>query len=447
MKPCETTAERRLSRALGMPDCALLVIGAIIGSGIFLTPSSIARTAQNVDAVFFVWALGGLLTLCGAISYAELGAAYPEAGGIYVFLAKAYGKMTAFLYGWSVFFVIVPGSIATLATAFGIYLAYLVPLQAWTVKAIAIAVVAVLTVLNCLGIRTGAFVQNLLTIIKIGSLIAVVSILFFAQNEAPAKVETPLPSPFPDWSALGIAMIAVLWSYDGWHLVTFAAGEVKNPQRNLTRGLLLGTLVVIVLYLIVNLAYLHVLSLDEIAVSSRVAGDAMERAIGPIGGSLVAVAILISISGAMNGNVLAGPRVPFAMARDQLFFRGVSYVHPRYQVPTVAIVLTGTLASLLTLIGTFEQLFSYVIFVGWIFYGMGAAAVIVLRHKQPLVERPYKAWGYPLVPLIFTVAAAAIVLNTLISDFSNSLWGLAVVLAGLPAYFYWLRRADSSPTG
>jgi APA family basic amino acid/polyamine antiporter len=441
MKPAEPLVGRNLSRALGMPDCALLVIGAIIGSGIFLTPSSIARTLGNVEVVLLVWAAGGLLTFCGAISYAELGAAYPEAGGIYVFLSKAYGKMTAFLYGWCVFFVIVPGSIATLANAFGIYLGYLVNLEAWLVKTIALSIVAILTIINCLGIRTGAFVQNLLTIIKIGALVAIVSILFFAREVRPAEVETSLPSPFPGWSAVGIAMIAVLWSYDGWHLLTFAAGEVKNPERNLTRGLLLGTLVVIALYLVVNFAYLHVLSLGEIAQSSRVAGEAMERAIGPIGGSLVAIAILISITGAMNGNVLAGPRVPFAMARDRLFFQGIAYVHPGYHVPTVAIVLTGILAGFLTLIGTFEQLFSYVIFVGWIFYGMGAAAVVVLRYKDPKQERPYKAWGYPLVPLVFSISAAAIVLNTLVNDFWNSLWGLAVVLAGLPAYLYWSRNS------
>jgi APA family basic amino acid/polyamine antiporter len=299
--------------------------------------------------------------------------------------------------------------------------------------------------INCLGIRSGAFVQNLLTVIKIGALIAIASMLFFGQGE-PAEVAPPAPLTFPGWSAIGIAMIAVLWSYDGWHLVTFAAGEVRDPQRNLTRGLLLGTLVVIILYLIVNLAYLHVLSLEEIAASARVAGDAMERAVGPIGGSLVAVAILISISGAMNGNVLAGPRVPFAMARDQLFFKGVAYIHPRYQVPTVAILLTGIVASFLTLIGTFEQLFSYVIFVGWIFYGMGAAAVIVLRYKEPQRDRPYKAWGYPVVPLVFSLSAAAIVLNTLFNDFSNSLWGLAVVVAGLPAYFYWMIESRSLAT-
>jgi len=438
MKPGETDTGGRLSRVLGMPDCALLVIGAIIGSGIFLTPSSIARATHNVDAMLLVWIVGGLLTLCGAISYAELGAAYPEAGGIYVFLAKSYGKMTAFLYGWCVFFVIVPGSIATLATAFGIYLSYLLPLETWILKSIIVAVIAVLTTVNCLGIRTGALVQNLLTIVKIGSLITIASILFLVENHGAAK---PLPSPFPDWGGVGIAMIAVLWSYDGWHLVTFAAGEVKNPQRNLTWGLLLGTIVVITLYQIVNLAYLHMLSLEEIAGSSRVAGDAMEKALGPIGGTLVAIAILISISGAMNGNVLAGPRVPFAMARDRLFFRTVSFVHPRYQVPTVAILMTGVLASFLALVGTFEQLFSYVIFVGWIFYGMGAAAVIVLRRRQPFVKRPYKAWGYPFVPIIFTVSAAAIVLNTLLNDFWNSLWGLAVIAAGLPAYFYWQRKA------
>ena len=433
-----------LTRALGMSDCALLVIGAIIGSGIFLTPSSIARTTQSVEGVFLVWAVGGFLTFCGAISYAELGASYPEAGGIYVFLAKAYGNLTAFLYGWCVFFVIVPGSIATLATAFGIYLEYLIPLPGMAIKTVSLLIICILTVINCRGIRAGAFVQNLLTVIKIGSLMAIALILIiWSDNSNPGSAET-LPHLFPGWSALGIAMIAVLWSYDGWHLVTFAAGEVRNPQRNLTWGLLIGTLVVIALYQIVNLAYLQALSLEEIAASSRVAGDAMQLVIGPVGGTVVAIAILISISGAMNGNLLAGPRVPYAMAQDRLFFRQVSYVHPGYRVPTVAIVLTGLIASGLTLIGTFEQLFSYVIFVGWIFYGMGAAAVIVLRHKEPELPRPYRAWGYPFVPLIFAGAAAAIVINTLFNDFSNSLWGLLVVTAGLPAYLYWRNKSSHS---
>jgi APA family basic amino acid/polyamine antiporter len=239
-------------------------------------------------------------------------------------------------------------------------------------------------------------------------------------------------------------MIAVLWAYDGWHLLTFAAGEVRDPGRNLTVGLLLGTLVVMFLYLLVNAAYMYVLPFRTLEGSSRVASDALELAIGPGGGVVVALAVLFSITGAMNSNILGGPRVFFAMARERLFFQRVAYVHPRYHVPTVSIALNGIWAAVLTFVGSFEQLFSYVIFVSWIFYALGAAAVIVLRHKHPEVERPYRVWGYPVVPILFCLMAAAIVLNTIANDFRNAFWGLLVVAAGLPACFYWSRKSGRS---
>ena len=432
-----------LVRALGLVDCILLVLGAIIGSGIFLTPGGIARATQSTAAVFFVWILGGILTFCGALSYAELGAAYPRAGGIYVYLREAYGRTTAFLFGWCVFFVMVTGSIATLASAFAIYLSYLVPMSPLASKLCAVAVILILSLINCLGVRSGALVQNLLGTIKIGSLIGIAVVLFLSGKGSLQNVSSS-PGTFSStpWSALGIAMIAVLWAYDGWHLLTFAAGEVKNPRRNLTVGLLLGTLSVMLLYLVVNLSYMFVLPFRMLTDSSRVASDALEHTIGPVGGTIVALAILISIAGAMNSNVLGGPRVYYAMAREKLFFRGVAYIHPRYHVPTVSIVLNGIWASFLTMVGSFERLFSYVIFVSWIFYALGAAAVIVLRYKQPDVERPYKTWGYPVVPVLFCLIAAAIVLNTIVNDFKNSFWGLLVVAAGLPAYFYWTRHQE-----
>ncbi len=436
----------RLSRALGLTDCALLVIGAVIGSGIFLTPSNIARTTQSVPAVLFVWVLGGVLSFCGALAYAELGAAFPRAGGIYVFLREAYGRMPAFLYGWCVFFVMVTGSIATLASAFAIYLGYLLPLSPLALKLTAIAVIAALTAINCLGVRAGARVQNFLTVIKIGSLIGIASVLFLCGKGSSAHFTESggalLQTP---WSALGIAMIAVLWAYDGWYLLTFAAGEVKNPSRNVTGGLLVGMLVVIALYLTVNLAYLYLMPFDQIAGSSRVASDALEKGIGPAGGTLVALAILISITGAINSNILGGPRVYYAMAREGLFFESAARVHERYRVPVTSIVLNGIWAAFLTMIGSFERLFSYVIFVSWIFYALGAAAVIVLRHKRPDLERPYKVWGYPWLPVVFILIAAAIVLNTVVNDFRHSFWGLLVVLSALPAYLYWNRPRASGP--
>jgi APA family basic amino acid/polyamine antiporter len=430
-----------LRRSLGLLDSALLVIGSIIGSGIFLTPSNIARRVHTVEAMMLVWVVGGVLSFCGALSYAELGAAFPKAGGIYIFLREAYGPLLAFLYGWCTFFVMQCGSIATLASAFAIYLGYLVPLSPWLAKTFAISCIVLLTLINCFGVRHGALVQNFLTIIKMSSLVGISLVLFFSsKGSAQHFFENPLPPASFSVSSFGIAMIAALWAYEGWHLLTFAAGEVKNPQRNLTGGLLLGTLVAIALYLTVNLAYLWILPLQTIAGSSHVASDAMERALGPIGGTLIGLAILISISGATNSNVLAGPRVYFAMARQKLFFKQVGFVHSRFHVPVVSIVLQGAWSIVLTLVGNFERLFSYVIFVAWIFYALGGAAVFVLRRKWPHLERPYKVWGYPFVPLLFVLMAVSIVLNTVLNDFKNSFWGLAVVFSGLPAYFYWSRQ-------
>ncbi len=441
----EKTKTGDLSRALGLMDCAFLVIGAVIGSGIFLTPGGIARTTRSVGAIFFVWVLGGVLSYCGALAYAELGAAFPNAGGIYVFLREAYGRRTAFIYGWCVFFVMVTGSIATLASAFAIYLGYLFPLPPWILKALAVCVILALTAINCLGVRSAAWVQNVLTVIKIGSLVGIALVLFSSGKGSFQHFQSaPAPVAEIPWSALGIAMIAVLWAYDGWHLLTFAAGEVKNPGRNLTGGLLVGMLVVIALYLTVNVAYLYILPFPALSGSSRVASDALEQAIGPTGGTLVAIAILISIAGAINSNVLGGPRVYFAMAREGLFFKSAAYVHPRYHVPTISIILNGIWASFLVCVGSFEQLFSYVIFVSWIFYALGAAAVIILRRDRPALERPYKVWGYPWVPVAFILIAAAIVLNTVVNDFKNSFWGLLVVATSLPAYLWWNRSKGTA---
>jgi basic amino acid/polyamine antiporter, APA family len=439
--PNAISAGPGLTRALGLLDCILLVVGAIIGSGIFLTPSSIARLTGSVTGLLFVWIAGGVLTFCGALAYAELGSAYPRAGGIYVFLREAYGPLTAFLYGWCNFFVIVAGSIATLASAFAIYLRYLVPIGAVAANLVAVALITALSLANCLGVRAGARVQNVLTFVKIGSLIAMAVALFTSGHGAASHAQAAAPGMGAvPWSSMGIAMVAVLWAYEGWHLLTFAAGEVKNPKRNLTLGLLAGTLLVMALYITINLAYLYVLPLTSIAASSRVASDALEAAIGPAGGTAVAIAILISITGAVNSNVLGGPRVFYAMAQEGLFFKRVAFIHPKYHVPTVSIVLNGVWAAFLTMVGSFERLFSYVIFVAWIFYALGAAAVIVLRRTQPDVPRPYRTWGYPWVPVLFCVIAAAIVTNTMVNDFKNSFWGLLVVLTGLPAYFFWSRK-------
>lgn len=445
--PATAARPDELRRALGLTDCALLVIGSVIGSGIFLTPGKIASTVQSVESVFFVWVLGGVLSFFGALAYAELGAMFPRSGGIYVFLREAYGPLLAFLYGWCTFFVMQSGSIATLAAGFAIYLGYLLPVSPLVAKFCAIGVIGFLVLMNCLGVRAGARVQNLLTVIKIGSLVGISLVLFLASGGSLQHfLYAPSPPAAFSWSALGIAMIAVLWAYEGWHILTYNAGEVENPKRNLTGGLLLGTLAIIALYLTVNLSYLYALPFEKISGSRRLASDAMELAMGPLGGTLIALAILISISGAINSNVLGGPRVYYAMARESLFFRPFAYVQPHYRVPTFSIVLQGLWASVLTLLGNFDRLFSYVIFVCWIFYGLGGIAVVVLRRKRPNAERPYRTWGYPVVPLLFALMAFLIVFNTIVNDFKNAFWGLLFVITGLPAYFYWQRkRTVTSP--
>jgi APA family basic amino acid/polyamine antiporter len=387
--------------------------------------------------------VGGVLSLFGALAYAELGAMFPRAGGIYVFLREAYGPLTAFLYGWCTFFVMQSGSVATLAAAFAIYLGYLLPVSPGLAKLCAIGVIGFLTLINCLGVRSGARVQNILTVVKMGSLIGIAVVLFSMSRGSFGHFSYVSPTAVPfSWSALGIAMIAVLWAYEGWHILTYNAGEVKNPNRNLTGGLVLGTLAVIALYLTVNLAYLYALPFEKISGSRRLASDAMELAMGPLGGTLIAVAILISITGATNSNMMGGPRVYFAMARENLFFKPFAYVQPRYVVPTFSIVLQGVWASVLTLIGSFDRLFSYVIFVAWIFYGLGGIGVLVLRQRRPELDRPYKTWGYPFVPLLFALMAFLIVGNTMVNDFKNSFWGLVVVFTGLPAYYYWQGKRE-----
>ncbi len=440
-QPATASSSAELKRALGLTDCALLVIGSVIGSGIFLTPGNIAATVQSVESMFLVWVLGGVLSFFGALAYAELGAMFPRSGGIYVFLREAYGPLLAFLYGWCTFFVMQSGSIATLAAGFAIYLGYLLPVSSLVAKLCAIGVIGFLVLINCLGVRAGSRVQNLLTVIKMGSLVGISLVLFLTSGGSMQHFSyAPSPPVAFSWGALGIAMIAVLWAYEGWHILTYNAGEVHNPNRNLTGGLLFGTLAIIALYLTVNLAYLYAVPFEKISGSKRLASDAMELAMGPVGGTLIALAILISISGAINSNVLGGPRVYFAMAREGLFFRRFAYVQPHYRVPTFSIIVQGLWASVLTLVGNFDQLFSYVIFVCWIFYGLGGIAVVVLRRRQPDAERPYKTWGYPVVPLLFALMAFLIVLNTIVNDFKNAFWGLLFVITGLPAYFYWQRK-------
>jgi APA family basic amino acid/polyamine antiporter len=432
-----------LPRVLGLWDVIGIVVGGVIGSGIFIVPASIAAGVQSPLLIFAVWIVGGILSFFGAVSFSEMGAAYPQAGGIYVYLREAYGSLIAFLFGWTLFLVIDSGAIATLAVAFSSkYLPHFFPLSKLGMKLVAVCFVTFLVVVNYIGVRWGANLQNLLTVIKFAALVAICGVVFVFAKGNSAHFYSPSPPHFSMslFGSFGVALVASLWAYKGWESATYSAGEVKRPERNLPLGIFIGTLVVIAIYLIANLAYLYVFPSDQVAKSDRIAADVMKVVVGPASASIIALLILFSITGAANQNVLCSPRVYFAMAKDGLFFKKISAVHPRFLTPYYSIILIGLWSIILSVSGTFEQLFTYVIFGEWIFFGLAGAAVMILRKKRPDLARPYKTLGYPVFPIIFVFSAFLISLNTLINEFWNSMAGLIIIFLGVPAYFYWKRK-------
>ena len=430
---------RTLPREIGILGSTAIVVGTIIGSGIFLVPHNVAMEVGSVSGLYLVWVVGGALALAGALSLAELGAAMPEAGGIYVYLREAYGKLVAFLYGWGSLLVIDAGSAATLGVAFGIYASGFIPLTPLEQKVLAGVVISVLTLINILGVKKGTAVQTIFTIAKLGGLAIIIGCAILLPPIAPAVSVNPLPTPHTTLSSFGVALVGVLWAYQGWHQLSYTAGEVKNPSKVLPIGFFLGTAIIITVYLAANAAYLHVLPLPVMAEHQRVAATAMQFLIGPRGARFVSALILCSIFGALNGTILTSPRVYYAMARDGVFFRIVARVHPKFQTPAVALILLGAWSTVLAVSGSFEGLYTYVIFAMWIFSGAAIAGVVILRRRLPNLHRPYLVWGYPFLPIAFILASLAIVANTLIAKPLESALGLAIVLAGIPLYFIWRR--------
>jgi len=426
-----------LPRKLGLVDATAILIGTVIGSAIFLVPNAVARSLPSAGLIMLVWSLTGVLTFFGALAYAELGAMIPATGGQYVYLREAYGPLVGFLSGWASFLVMQSGGIATLAAAFSIYLSYFIPLSPVAGKLASILLIALLTLVNYRGVRLGAGVQRVFTFLKLAGLAVVVVSAFLS----PQHVETTTAASLAgfSWSSFGVAMIACLWAYEGWNCVSFVAGEVKRPERNLLLALSLGTAALIAIYLSANVAYMRVLSVPMIATTDRVAARVAEVTMGSVGGTLVSLTILLSIIGASNGAILTFARAYFAQARDGLFFRSVGNVHPRFETPHVAIVVQGVWACVLATSGSYERLFSYVIFAAWIFYGLAVMGVVVLRRKAPDLPRPYKMWGYPATPLAFAAVAFWFVINTIITTPVSSLIGLSIVAAGVPVYYIWRR--------
>jgi APA family basic amino acid/polyamine antiporter len=432
-----------LPRVLGLWDIVGIVIGGIVGSGIFLVPAAIAAEV-NAPLVFMaVWVVGGLLSFFGALSFAELGAAYPQAGGMYVYLREAYGSLIPFLFGWALFLVIDSGAVATLAVAFSSkYLPYFFPMSWVVTKIVAVVFVVSLVTVNYLGVRKGADLQNLLTIIKFAALAGIsVVVLVFGKGSTSHFVSPGIQSF--NWGllgAFGVALVHVLWAYKGWEAATYSVGETRNPGKNLPWGLFIGTVAVLGIYLVTNLAYLYLFPTSQIAGSDRIASDVMSQVIGPVGASIVAVIILFSITGAANQVLLTSPRVYYAMAKDGLFFKRTADVHPRFLTPHIAILAIGGWSIILSLSGTFEQLLTYVIFGQWIFFALTTGAVIILRRRKPDLPRPYRVFGYPFTPIIFILSALFITVNTLINQFWNAMAGLSIIIVGLPFYVYWKKK-------
>ena len=422
----------------------MINVGTMIGSGIFLVPATIALYLQSSWLVVLAWVIGGIVSLLGALSVAELGAMYPRAGGIFVYLREAYGPLWGFLYGWTAVAVINTASVSAVAVGFATYLGFFVALSPLDIKVVAIGSIVFLTAVNCFGLKSGARVQNSFTFLKIATIGAIALLALTKGNFANLTSIGHLPALSDMAGPIGLALVAVLWSYDGWIEITYVAGEVQDPQKNMPRSLILSTLLVILCYVIVNLAFFSILSVEAISKSALVAADAFTSTIGPAGAALAAIAVMVAAFGCNNGMVLSGARIYYAMASERVFFRSLARVHPRYHTPVLALIVQGVWASLLVLTGTFDQLFTYVIFSSWIFYAMAAGAVIVLRRISPHVARPYRAWGYPYTPVVFILFSLYLVVNTLIHDPRDGIIGLGIILLGLPAYLYWSRKQSAT---
>jgi APA family basic amino acid/polyamine antiporter len=456
----EKQQQPHLLRKLNLLDATFLVIGAVIGSGIFMTTGFIAEYLPSPGLILIIWLVGGFITLCGALAFAELGAMYPKAGGQYVYLREAYGPWAGFLYGWGFFWVIECGGIATLAVAFGEFFGYFFPslsTQTYILKLnligfdyslsagqlVAVASILILSAVNYFGIKSGIVVQNIFTFLRIAAIAALVVLgLTLGKKSGVGEIDQLFSGNASiDLKLFGLALIAVFWTYDGWYSVSCTAEEVKKPERNIPLGLIFGILSIVLIYMLVNLVYILALPVDQMKGVTRIGELASTQLFGPTATLFISGTIMISIFGCLSASILYGPRVYFAMAEDGAFFQSMKYIHPRYRVPTKAIVWQAVWSSLLCLSGTFQGLFEYVVFALVIFFAATGFAVIVLRFKQPGTKRPYRTWGYPYLPLLFILVNLAVFLNTIWAQPLKSLVGLIILIIGIPAFLYWKGKA------
>jgi APA family basic amino acid/polyamine antiporter len=440
MLPQRDAWGERLPRHLGLWSAVAVLIGITIGSGIFRVPATVAERLQYPGPVFLAWVLGGLIALFGALTLAELAGALPRSGGVFAYILEAFGPLPAFLFGWSELAVIRAAALGAIATIFAEYLGYFIRLSTMQVRWMAAAAIIVVGLVNYVGVSRAAILMNLVTVLKYGALAALV-LLAFAAGEGSTSHFSPVWGPGFDLSLIATALIAIMWTYDGWADLSFVGGEVKNPGRTLPMALILGTLGILLIYLLLNVAYVYLVPLPDMARSPLIAATAAERIplLGRAAGAVVSAVVMVSCFGALHGSMLAGPRIFFAMADRGLFFRSIARVSPRFHSPSAAIWLATGLGVVYVLLNDFQQLADKFILGIWPFYALAVAAVFVLRRTRPDLPRPYRTWGYPVVPLLFLLASLGMVVNALWTDPVNTGITFGIILAGLPAYYAWRR--------
>ena len=435
----------QLTRAMRLPDATAMVVGIIIGASIFVQPSEITRLVPSAVGIALVWTIAGVLTMVGALICAELSSAIPRTGGVYVFLRDIFGPATGFLWGWAMFVSMHTGILAAIAVVFARYVGYFVPLGTTGIRLVAVAAVLGLSAFNCLGIRQGSRLQTIVTGAKLAAiaLLIVGGLLLSPGADVSAFAEASadqLVGP----SDILLALVAGLFAFGGWHMVTYTAEETVDPERTIPRSLVLGTIIVTICYVALNVIYLRVLSIERVTASTRIAADAAEVLVGPVGATLVAALVIVSTFGALNGIILAGPRVYFSMAADGLLFRWAASLHPRFGTPARAILLQAAWACVLVMTDSYRGLFTRVVYTEWIFFGLLAVGIVMLRRRDDY-RPPFRMPWAPALSIGFALACGAIVINQIVADPVNSLVGLAAVAAGLPVYRLWLARHSNLP--
>ncbi len=437
----------RLPRSLGLWSAVAVLIGSTIGSGIFRVPAGVAARLEEPGPVLLAWVLGGLIAIFGALTYAELAAAMPRSGGVFAYLLEGFGPLPAFLFGWSELTVIRASALGAIATIFAEYLGYFIRLSPEQVRYVAAGAIVFVGLLNYVGVRNAAALMNLVTLAKYGAL-AGLGLLAFTAGQNGFSHFTPAWQGGVGVSAIGTALIAIMWTYDGWADLSFMGGEVKDPARTFPLALIFGTSGIVLVYLLVNVAFIYLVPLPQMAGAKLIAATAADGIplFAGAGGAVVSAIVMVSCFGALNGSMMTGPRIFFAMADRDLFFKGIARISPRFQSPSVAIWLATALGTVYVLLNDFQQLADKFILGIWPFYALAVAAVFVLRRTRPDMPRPYRTWGYPVVPALFLLASVALVLNALFTDPLNTGVTFGIILTGLPVYYAWRAFGMKAPS-